>query len=91
MGVRILGGSFNEPDVIKNWVEDQSYEYEIWQDINKTLAVYYGAAQDDQAVFPGRITVILDANGNVMLEYLQPNVQTHPAKVLEDCKVLFAE
>lgn len=38
-----------------------------------------------------RISVLLDENGEVLLEYLQPGVDTHPAQVLEDCQALFGE
>ena len=72
-------------------MDDQEYQYEVWQDLNKTLAIYYGAAADEGAVFPDRITVILDENGNVLLEYIMPDVQSHPGKVLADCHQLFAE
>jgi peroxiredoxin len=41
-------------------------------------------------VFPQRITKILDANGDLVLEYVTDvGPGTHPQKVLEDCRLLF--
>ncbi len=89
--MRIVGASFNDPDSLSSWVESESYQYEIWQDTNKTLAVHYGAAADTFAFFPDRISVLLDENGDLLLEYLQPNVNSHPGQVLADCEILFGD
>ena len=50
----------------------------------------YGAAEDAGAWLPERVSVILDADGNLLLEYMD-NVSTgtHPTNVLADCEILF--
>ncbi len=83
---------WNEPSENQSWAEDEDYEYEIWSDDDKTLAVYYGAAYSTSDWFPSRVTMLLDANGTLILEYVDSvNVGTHPAKVLEDCQAIFGE
>lgn len=72
------------------WAEDQDYLFELWSDDDKALALHYGAIQRPSAVFPQRITKILDANGDLILEYVSDvGPGTHPQKVLEDCRLLF--
>ena len=80
-----------DPEDPLSWVEDQGYQYEIWtDDEQRTLSVTYGAANNSNAVFPDRVSVILDSNGDLILEYVD-NVSTgtHPTEVLDDCKILF--
>lgn len=80
---------FDSPEVNQAWAEDEGYQFEIWTDDDKTLAVYYGAAASTSATVPLRVTKILDAEGELILEYSVTNVGTHPAQVLADCQALF--
>jgi hypothetical protein len=74
-----------------SWVVDQGYQYEIWtDDAERTLSVTYGAAEDASAWFPDRVSVLLDSNGDLLLEYMDDvSTGTHPANVLADCEILF--
>lgn len=88
--MKIVGVSFGSPQANTRWVESQSYNFEIWTDDDKTLAMYYGAVSGPGAPFPKRITKVLDAEGNLILEYVSDvEVGTHPEEVLEDCQKLF--
>lgn len=54
------------------------------------MALYYGAVKNKSAPFPDRITKVLDADGNLILEYVDAiNVGTHPQDVLDDCTKIF--
>ena len=53
------------------------------------LSLYYGAATTPTDLFADRISMLLDANGNVLLEYPLVFTGTHPDEVLEDCELLF--
>jgi hypothetical protein len=56
----------------------------------RTLAVYYESVSSPGAFAAGRVTRVLDANGDLVLEYNSiGGVSTHPMDVLEDCQVLF--
>lgn len=91
LGVRIVAVSFGTPAQNTSWIDDQKYRFEVWQDADKTLAVHFGAAQASSMV-PKRITKVLDAQGNLVLEYVDGvDVGTHPADVLDDCKALFTK
>ena len=89
MGVNIVGVGFGDVDTIADWVEDEGFQYEMWSDTEKTLAMAYGAADSKSAWLPDRITVLLDADGNLLLEYLNVSTGTHPNEVFEDCLQLF--
>ena len=80
---------FGSPETNSAWVEDQEFQYEIWSDTNRTLALYYGAATSSDQSYPSRITKLLDKNGTVILEYNDANFLSNPDNVLEDCLLLF--
>ena len=87
-----MGVGWNEPSENQSWAEDEDYEYEIWSDDDKTLALHYGAADSASDWFPSRVTMLLDSNGTLILEYVDNvNAGTHPAKVLEDCEAIFGD
>lgn len=55
-----------------------------------TLGITYGALNDAADPTVKRITVVLDANGDLVLEYLDDiSVGTHPGQVLADVQLLF--
>jgi len=87
--VRIVGVSFNRPAKNLAWSTSQAFPYELWSDEARDLALYYGAASGRRTFAPSRITVLLDARGDLLLRYDDVSVGTHPADVLEDCRALF--
>jgi len=88
--VGIVGVSFNKPAKNADWARAEGYQFPLWTDDDKALALHYGAVGSKLGPIPGRITVILDATGAQVLRYDDVDVGTHPADVLEDCKRLFA-
>ena len=87
----IIGAGFNTPEKNRAWAEKEKFPYEVWTDVDKTLALAYGAAESKDKERPKRITVVLDAKGEVVLRYPEVGLGfgTHPEEVLEDVKVLF--
>lgn len=82
--------SFDPPADNAAWAEDDGFQYELWTDDDKILALTYGAADSASDSLAGRVTVILDEDCNLVLEYLDGvNVSTHPAQVLDDVGILF--
>jgi peroxiredoxin Q/BCP len=92
LGVQIVGVSFDKPSKLQGWAEKEGFQYELWQDDDKSLAIHYGAADSESALWANRISVLLDKNGEVLLEY-KKNVSTgtHPQQVLQDCEMLFGD
>ena len=74
------------------WAEEEGFQYEVWTDDDRTLAMYYGAIADKDAYFPNRVTMLLDADGNLLLEYVEDVAfGTHPEEVYQDCLAIFGE
>ncbi len=84
---------FSDTDTMAEWVAQEAFQYDVWTDSDaRTLAVHYGAADSSSALFPSRVTMLLDRNGDLLLEYVDDvRVGTHPDQVLEDCQALFGE
>ena len=91
LGVRIVAVGFNSVRRQKNWKKDQRYAFEVWKDLGNSLAIHYGAAKRKSSLYPDRISRLLDVEGNVLLEYNDVKVGTHPQRVLEDCRKLFSQ
>ena len=84
-----MGVGFQGPAVTNAWIVDQGYQYEVWTDADRVLSVTYGAAEDDNAFAPYRVTVLLDASGDLLLVYPSVVIDVHPQQVLDDCELLF--
>jgi peroxiredoxin Q/BCP len=89
LGVSIVGVSFDSPEENEAWAVDEGFEFELWSDLDRTLALYYGAAASESASLASRRTFLLDAEGTLVLEYRIEVLGTHPAEVLSDCELLF--
>lgn len=84
--MEIIGVSFGAPAKTSKWVENQQFGFEVWTDTEKVLADALGAGTGNT---PRRVSVLLDAEGVVVLRYGEVAVGTHPGDVLEDAKKLF--
>ena len=84
-----MGVSYDPYTRNEDWAVDQGFQYELWTDDNRDLAVHYGAAVSAASPFPGRVSRLIGADGHVILEYPFVSTGTHPQEVLEDCELLF--
>jgi peroxiredoxin len=88
--VTIIGASFDPPEENLAWAQEEAFAYDLWSDLSRELGLYYGATDDPTDTTAARITVLLDAEGAVLLEYdVGIGFGTHPADVLSDCQALF--
>ena len=81
--------SFNSPASTARWVKEEQFPFEVWTDTHKTLAVALGAANGPSTWIPARVSVLLDAEARVVLEYPDVKIGAHPAEVLEDARKIF--
>jgi peroxiredoxin Q/BCP len=89
--VAIVGVSFDPPSRNSAWAADEGFQFELWTDDNRDLAVAFGAASSSSAPYASRVTVILNADGEAVLEYRVTSISPHPAQVLSDCQALFGD
>ena len=90
LGVRIVGASFDSPEANSAFRDKYSFEFELWSDLERTLAIFAGAAKEPSNRNARRVTIVLDAEGALVLRYDSvANVLGHPQAVLDDCRGLF--
>jgi len=87
--VTIIGVSFDDPEDNAAFKANNEFAYELWSDVDRELALYYGAATSETQTYASRVTRLLDAEGDLVLEYAVTNPAGHPQQVLEDCEILF--
>ena len=91
--MKIVGVGNGDPSTLESWAQQEGYEFEIWKDDNETLMDYYSA--EAFAGYPARVTKLLDAEGKLILEYVDINAfstdaaAAPPAEVLADCEKIF--
>jgi peroxiredoxin len=84
-----VGASFDDPETNLEWAQEEGFQYELWSDLERDLALYYGAATSEGQFAASRLTFLLDAEGDLVLEYSSISTQTHPSEVLQDCQAIF--
>jgi len=90
LGVEIVGVSFDAPAQNKVFALNNNFQYELWSDIERSLALNYGAAEFMEQAFANRHTVVLDEYGRWMLTYENVmNTIQHPNDVLSDLQLIF--
>lgn len=74
------------------WIAEEGFQFEVWTDDDRTLAMYYGAADSDSSSYADRVTMLLDGSGDLILEYTEDIAfGTHPEEVYQDCLSIFGE
>ncbi len=87
--MRIVGAGLDTPQANQAWAEEEGYTFDIWTDDDRTLGRTYGALDSATDRSVGRVTVLLDSDGNLLLTYPVVPVGTHPGQVLTDCEAIF--
>lgn len=90
LGIQIVGVSFDSPSENASWSADQGFQYELWSDVDRSLAIYYGAGTASSYA-ASRVTKLLDEDGDLILEYVDVDlgIGAHPSDVLSDCQAIF--
>lgn len=88
----MVGVSFDHPAANKLFRTNEGFQYPLWSDTKRELALVYGAAKTPSQPAAKRVTVILDPSGTWALVY--PNVDAtlfdHVTHVLEDMAAIAA-
>ena len=91
LGVVIYGASFDKEAENKAFWTVNTFQYDLFSDHDRELALHYGAAKTKGQVFADRITVVLDPSGDQRLFYnVGFNVKQHPNDVLADLTKILA-
>jgi len=90
LGVQIIGVSFDQPAANLLFKNTNNYEYALWSDLEREVALYYGAATSSSSFFPSRISVVVAPDGQWVLTYPSVNTSKHPQEVLDDMTAIVA-
>ena len=88
----MIGCSFDTTMDNYAFITANDFQYPIWSDQARDLALYYEAATSKSQGMPSRVTAVLDPDGNWILKYVVNffNEKGHPGQVLQDLEKLFA-
>jgi peroxiredoxin len=81
--------SFDDYSKNHDWATSENFQFELWSDVGRELAMYYGAATTPTQGAASRVTRLLDADGTLILEYNSINTTTSPGLILDDCEAIF--
>ncbi len=83
--------SFDKPAKNALFKAEDKFEFPLWTDSKRELALAWGAAETANQMFADRVTVLLDPGGTRILHYnVVFNIASHPQEVLDDCKAILA-
>ena len=90
LGVQVIGVSFDSPDSNASFKEKEGFEFDLFSDSGRELAMAYGAADSQFAFLAKRMTVILDPQGTWTLAYpkISGSLYKHAQLVLDDLALL---
>lgn len=81
--------SFDKPAKNAQFKAADKFEFPLWTDAKRELALAWGAADSPSQLFADRVTVLLDPAGTRILHYnVVFNIASHPQEVLDDCKAI---
>ena len=77
----VLGVSYDSPQSLDSFKRKYNLPFILLSDNTKAVAKLYGA---DGAMWPKRVTFLIDKNGIIQKIYEKINVNTHAAEILDD-------
>jgi peroxiredoxin Q/BCP len=87
-GVEVVGVSFDTPADNKTFADAHGFPFKLLSDVDKAMGIAWGAAADESAGYPRRISYLLDEEGKVLKVYPQVRPTAHAAEVLADLDTL---
>jgi len=93
--VQVIGCSFDTPAKNAKFKSHEKFKFALWSDVERELALYYGAAKKKSQSNASRITVILDPAGTWRYWYstfqIGFDMYNHPKTILEDLTALLSK
>jgi peroxiredoxin len=87
-----VGVGIADTDWTFEWTQNDGLQYELWSDLDRVISQHYGAADGPETADPLRYAFLLDAQGQVLLEYKDDLVLgPSPGDLLSDLKKLNAQ
>jgi peroxiredoxin Q/BCP len=91
LGAKVMGASFDEPSVNRQWAEDLGVAFPLLSDVTQEVGRAYGVDRpidDPQHGKPRRVTFLIDPAGTIAAVYEVADIAGHSAHVLADLERL---
>jgi len=83
-GIRIVGVSFDPVDRIEAFALKYHFKFLLLSDLDRKIALAYGACSDAKAQYAERISFLIDEQGKIARVYDRVDPRDHPARVLAE-------
>ena len=80
----MLGITFSAPADLKTWRDETGLTTDLLCDVDRAVAMAYGAAETADQERPTRMSVLIGPDGTVAKIYAKPDPESHPSEVLVD-------
>ena len=80
----VLGISTDKPEANKKFKEKYDFPFDLLSDVDKSVSVAYGAAEDLEAKSAKRISYLIGPDGKIKKAYGTVKAADHPEQVLGD-------
>ena len=83
-GIRIVGVSFDDVERNAAFAQKYDFKFPLLSDVDRKIALAYGACSDAKAQHAERISFLIDETGRIARIYDRVDPRDHPAKVLAE-------
>jgi peroxiredoxin Q/BCP len=83
-GIHIIGVSFDPIDRNEAFARKFDFKFPLLSDVDRKIALAYGACSDAKAQHAERISFLIDEQGKIARVYDNVDPRDHPAKVLAE-------
>jgi thioredoxin-dependent peroxiredoxin len=66
------------------FAKKNAFKFPLLSDVDRTVALAYGACADRKAAWPSRVSFLVDEQGLIARTYDRVDPRDHPASVLAD-------
>jgi peroxiredoxin Q/BCP len=85
VNVEILGVSFDSVEANRAFAEKYKFNYPLLCDVDKSIGVAYGAAEDTSAESAKRIAYLIGTDGRIEKAYGKVSAGKFPDDSLQSC------
>lgn len=79
----IIGASFDTPEANAAFAQKYGFSYSLLSDLDRSLAIAYGAADDATASTARRVGVIIGPDGRILQWYARVSSSNFPKEALD--------
>ena len=83
-GLQVLGISFDTVDENRAFAEKFDFPFQLLCDVDRSVGIAYGAADDPAAGYAKRISYVIGEDGRILHAYPKVDPGTHLDDVLGD-------